>query len=250
MLISAKSMRPFSRDPPGSLVQAVNSDLLIFKDTDGDGLCDFDEFLRFHTDEDDSDSEGDGIEDKMEVYSYVFGTGRFPRKPDADGDGLRAELDPDSDNDLCEATGFAEKDTGLQTARGHFVEPITQTPGKYIDQIQVGVLAPPNSVILRIDGKEVPAGLWKRSKPEDSPSQWEVQVNLQDADQLPRYLYVQAKDGPIRKTPFVWWHLCESVVVRERWAMGSSTPLPPDDLYHFRPPVTGMIPLLMTGGPN
>jgi len=54
------------------------------------------------------DTDGDGIDDKTEIRSYTFLSDdtfdpRDTRKPDADGDGLRAELDPDSDND-----GFAD----------------------------------------------------------------------------------------------------------------------------------------------
>ncbi|MCL5096996.1 MAG: hypothetical protein M1608_05610, partial [Candidatus Omnitrophica bacterium] len=87
--------------PPGSSVEPRKSDPGIAQDSDGDGLCDFDEIERFGTDPDDLDSDRDGINDKTEVWSYLFGTGRVPRKPDIDGDGMRAEMDPDSDNDGC-----------------------------------------------------------------------------------------------------------------------------------------------------
>jgi hypothetical protein len=54
------------------------------------------------------ESDGDGIDDKTEIRSYTFlSDDSFDsldvRKPDADGDGLRAELDSDSDDD-----GFAD----------------------------------------------------------------------------------------------------------------------------------------------
>lgn len=72
------------------------------EDTDSDGLIDVDEELRFETSVTNADTDGDGIDDKTEVWSYVFGRGMVPRKADMDGDGLRAEKDPDSDNDHCE----------------------------------------------------------------------------------------------------------------------------------------------------
>lgn len=78
-------------------------------DEDNDGLLDFDE-KRFGTylknPNGDGDADGDGIPDKIEIMSYTI------REPypgvygvvnevyaDYDGDGLRAELDPNSDDD-------------------------------------------------------------------------------------------------------------------------------------------------------
>ena len=109
------------------------TDSLVYRDSDGDGLMDFDEIYRFHTDPYNSDSDGDGITDKVEIHSYtirqqteIAGTdytteittrekiltdtamskfGYFivglKDEPlaDVDGDSLRAELDPDSDGD-------------------------------------------------------------------------------------------------------------------------------------------------------
>jgi hypothetical protein len=86
---------------PSSAVKARKTDPRIAKDSDGDGLCDFDEIERFQTNPMEMDTDQDGIDDKTEVWSYLFGTGRIPRKPDTDGDGRRAELDDDSDGDGC-----------------------------------------------------------------------------------------------------------------------------------------------------
>jgi hypothetical protein len=71
------------------------------KDSDGDGLIDVDEELRFATFENSPDTDHDAVTDKTEIWSYVFGKGIVPRIADIDGDGLRAEKDPDSDNDHC-----------------------------------------------------------------------------------------------------------------------------------------------------
>lgn len=86
---------------PGQDVAAAESDPELYRDSDGDGLCDLDELNRFGTDEQKADSDGDGIQDKTEVWSYKFGRGRLPRAPDPDGDGERAETDPDTDGDGC-----------------------------------------------------------------------------------------------------------------------------------------------------
>jgi hypothetical protein len=65
------------------------------KDSDGDGITDFDEIERFGTNPYNIDSDGDGISDKDEIAYYT----RKGVPADIDGDGLRAELDVDSDND-------------------------------------------------------------------------------------------------------------------------------------------------------
>lgn len=81
----------------------------IHMDSDLDGLMDYDEIERFGTDPKNADSDGDGIEDKTEIFSYTIreklegSVGNFYRGieleiyADIDGDGLRAELDFDSD---------------------------------------------------------------------------------------------------------------------------------------------------------
>ena len=68
-------------------------------DSDGDGLVDFDEINRFHTDPQNPDSDYDGVPDKADVREYVFdNAGNYqPRAADWDGDGLRKERDPDND---------------------------------------------------------------------------------------------------------------------------------------------------------
>lgn len=88
-------------DPPstGSLPDGGAPE--VHTDADRDGLCDFDEALRFPTEQTKPDSDGDGIPDKTEIWSYRFGRGWAPRAADLDGDGLRAEVDPDSDDDGC-----------------------------------------------------------------------------------------------------------------------------------------------------
>lgn len=109
------------------------TDSLVFKDSDGDGLMDFDELYRFFTDPNEPDSDGDDVYDKTEIYSYTirqraqlnpktyllykgeqdalmidsvraglnFFIAGIRTEPlaDVDGDSSRAELDADSDED-------------------------------------------------------------------------------------------------------------------------------------------------------
>jgi len=84
-------------------------------DSDGDGLVDFDERERFHTNPNNPDSDGDGVPDKADIREYVFdNNGNYePRRADFDGDGLRKELDRDNDSggsrDGCEDTNHNGK---------------------------------------------------------------------------------------------------------------------------------------------
>lgn len=74
-------------------------------DDDGDGLTNFEELSRFHTDPNNPDSDGDGISDGAEVRNYPTD----PTKADSDEDGLSDGLEiltfnttpnnPDSDGD-------------------------------------------------------------------------------------------------------------------------------------------------------
>ena len=82
------------------------------KDSDGDGINDFDELKRFNTNPylpNGKDSDYDGVEDKAEIRGYVFenwGETRNRVQPDIDGDTFRNANDPDSDGggteDGCE----------------------------------------------------------------------------------------------------------------------------------------------------
>lgn len=118
-------------DAPGKGQPAPETNPSVDRDTDGDGLCDFDEEWRFGTERAKGDSDGDGIQDKTEVWSYKFGKGWAPRTPDTDGDGLRAELDPDSDDDGCpDGAEDRDHDGSLfgRVALGY--DPTTKTEGE------------------------------------------------------------------------------------------------------------------------
>ena len=81
----------------------------VTKDSDGDGVVDFDETERFHTDPGRKDSDGDKVDDKADIvagvfdatYGYALKPGAGNRGRDFDGDNLATELDPDSDQGGC-----------------------------------------------------------------------------------------------------------------------------------------------------
>lgn len=87
-------------------VIGIKTDRLLSLDTDRDGVTDFDERRRwnaaFNLDSNTADTDKDGLEDKKDIEGWLFwgnptnpiGMGHF----DDDGDNLRAEVDPDSDN--------------------------------------------------------------------------------------------------------------------------------------------------------
>jgi len=88
--------------PPANAI-ARSDEPTIWQDSDSDGIVNFDETNRFFTDPHNPDTDKDGIDDKTEIRSYTFlSDDNFDlndtRKPDADNDTLRAELDFDSDN--------------------------------------------------------------------------------------------------------------------------------------------------------
>lgn len=100
--------------PPGSAPNVRSDEPGIAVDEDSDGIMGFDEYYRFHTNHIRTDSDQDGVPDKVDIREYVFNPVQFAfgtyfyRDPDMDGDGLRKELDPDNDNggslDGCEDT--------------------------------------------------------------------------------------------------------------------------------------------------
>ena len=118
---------------PVSAAFALEDEVSIWKDSDNDGIMDFDEQKRFFTGRFDKDSDNDGVPDKEDIYEYVFDAADNYSKRDADfdADGRRKEKDPDNDGDTyrdgCEDKNFNGKydpgetsnfnvDTGLACA--------------------------------------------------------------------------------------------------------------------------------------
>jgi len=81
---------------PSSAPNARGKEAGIEMDSDNDGIMDFDEVSRFHTNPNKKDTDGDGIEDKDEIRSYVFNSANDYAYGDPDGNknGVRKELDP------------------------------------------------------------------------------------------------------------------------------------------------------------
>lgn len=86
-------------------LKSLPHEVLKQRDTDGDGISDYDEIFVYGTDPLNPDTDGDGISDYDEIYVY----GTDPLNPDTDGDGLTDyeevfvygtdPLNPDTDGD-------------------------------------------------------------------------------------------------------------------------------------------------------
>lgn len=93
---------------PVSAPNAREDEPEIWADADDDKVMDFDEQIRFSTGRFDADSDNDGVNDKEDIYEYVYQNGDdyIKRDADFDVDGVRKENDPDNDgdtfNDGCE----------------------------------------------------------------------------------------------------------------------------------------------------
>lgn len=87
---------------PVSAAHARGDETSIWLDSDNDGIMDFDEQKRFHTDPHRKDTDHDGVNDKNDIREYVFNAQNIyaKRVADLDNDGVRKELDPDNDGDL------------------------------------------------------------------------------------------------------------------------------------------------------
>ncbi len=89
-------------------VTARDQEAGVTKDSDGDGVVDFDETERFRTNPAKKDSDADKVPDKQDIVAGVFDAAhgyaahREDGGRDWDGDGIATELDPDSDGDDCQ----------------------------------------------------------------------------------------------------------------------------------------------------
>lgn len=91
----------FSFYIPPDNVQGRLADTTIFIDSDKDSIVDFDESERFGTDPLKLDSDGDGIDDFMEIKDFMECNFKpvNAKNSDIDGDGLTVARDIDSDGD-------------------------------------------------------------------------------------------------------------------------------------------------------
>lgn len=87
------------------------------KDTDGDGLSDGDEVLKYHTDPLKADTDGDGLSDGAEVMTHHTD----PLKMDTDGDGLNdgEEVTKYKTNPLAKDTDGDQLSDGDEVLKYH-----------------------------------------------------------------------------------------------------------------------------------
>jgi hypothetical protein len=93
--------------PPMESANPESDEPEIFMNTDPDGVVDFDEIQRFHTDPNSEDTDGDEVGDKEDIrasvfdslHGYVIAQSMLGR--DFDSDGSAMELDADSDGGGC-----------------------------------------------------------------------------------------------------------------------------------------------------
>jgi hypothetical protein len=98
----------------GEVADPRDDEPSLWKDSDNDGVNDFDEIKRFKTDPYKKDTDGDWVNDKEDIAEYVFDTDDKYKKRlgdlfilglgpggyyDAEGDTLRKEIDWDNDGD-------------------------------------------------------------------------------------------------------------------------------------------------------
>jgi len=130
----------------------------VYADTDGDGLVDFDETERLHTDPRNPDTDGDGLPDKIDMLGYLFLPDGTPswREPDIDEDGRRKELDPDNDKRRDNGVGDGCEDADLD---GFFTPGGTETDN--FDGTDDAVLLNPRcySGYLRVQGEAAVTGM-------------------------------------------------------------------------------------------
>ncbi len=155
----------------------------VWQDSDGDGIMDFDEVVRFDLDPYDTDTDGDWVPDKRDMREYVFdAAGNYDKRDyDLDGDGLRKERDPDNDNDGspdgCEDTNrngileagetnnFNDGDSQACVPLFNILYPLKVAP------VNAGDPTAPDKILVQVS-TAVPAG-WTLSL---TPSDFDVSI--------------------------------------------------------------------------
>lgn len=184
----------------------------VWADSDGDGIMDFDETVRFNLDPYDPDTDGDWVADKRDMREYVFdAAGNYSKRAsDFDGDSLRKERDPDNDNDGspegCEDTNRngilnAGETDNFDAADSQACVPLFNIlyPLK-IAQENAGDPANPDKILVQVS-TAVPAG-WTLSL---SPSDFSVDIGSHAASVLAVYpsadTYFLVVQAPTQASP-------------------------------------------------
>ncbi len=139
-------------------------------DSDGDGVYDFDETQRFHTNPHVPDTDNDGVRDKQDIYASVFdirrGYAEHRTTLDWDHDYLYMELDSDSDSGGCkdgqedvggdgifdvilDTWNFDQKDDACQDLSGHLTYNVHQSGS--VDAILSGTRYETTTISARLE---------------------------------------------------------------------------------------------------
>lgn len=106
---------------PPMFATGISADGNVFFDSDSDGVVNFDEY-RFGIDPDKKDSDGDGINDSLEIYHASACRIQLGKKVwDIDGDKLGAPADKDSDGDgFCDDQENGYLGSGISSSCNRF----------------------------------------------------------------------------------------------------------------------------------
>lgn len=177
--------------PPASCPNVRSDEPGISTDSDGDGIMDWDEQVRFQTSPILADSDEDWVQDKADLREYVFnafGTYNL-RNADMDGDGKRKERDPDNDNDGsvdgCEDTNFngkyepslGETDNFSVASQKPCAPRFDILSPRQSNPVNAGVYNSPDKILVQVRTAIPPAA----TPPTYTPSDFAVKIGIANA---------------------------------------------------------------------
>ncbi len=115
------------------------------EDSDGDGLCNFDEIHRFHLDPFNDDTDHDRVIDKPDLRDYMYDElGRYTLRPrDMDHDGYPKELDSDNDSMTNSSLWDGAEDTNLDGMKNPYASETSNFDSADDFTPHIHILAPP-----------------------------------------------------------------------------------------------------------